>query len=482
MTAGLILSIMITPIITSISREVIETCPQTDRDGALALGATRWEMITGAVLPHSMTGIVGAVMLGLGRAMGETIAVALVIGSSPTITANLFSSGDSLPSVIAFQWGEATSEVKRSALIAMGLTLFILTILVNLIATGVVNRADPTSAGGVAVAVAAVQLPPTQALAAELAGISGRRRTKNRVMTVLMALTVIVVGGRIGPGAHHRDHQGMVDRFRQLPGLVHQGHPAGATPSGSRHEGGHHRHLRHHRDGDVDRRSARHRRRRLPQRVRTHPPVRAGAAIPRQRDGRRPSIVMGLFIYVFWVVPRGVDGLNGLSGALALACLMLPIVVRSSEEMLRLVPQNLRDASYALGGSTSRTTLTVVLPKACPGVISGCLLADRPRCRRDCAADLHDRCGQGDQLERLRWHQHVAVDADLRERQGELRHRPGTGVGCGTHADRPGVPFTVVRPVAVCTPSQDEVEQWRRTPPSMHDCTLCQPSRRLSTR
>lgn len=141
MTAGLILSVMITPIITSIAREVIETTPQTDRDGALALGATRWEMITGAVLPHSMTGIVGAVMLGLGRAMGETIAVALVIGSSPTITANLFSSGDSLPSVIAFQWGEATTEVKRSALIAMGLTLFILTIVVNLTATAVVGRA-----------------------------------------------------------------------------------------------------------------------------------------------------------------------------------------------------------------------------------------------------------------------------------------------------------------------------------------------------
>lgn len=88
-----------------------------------------------------------------------------------------------------------------------------------------------------------------------------------------------------------------------------------------------------------------------------------------------PSIVMGLFIYVFWVVPRGVDGLNGLSGALALACLMLPIVVRSSEEMLRLVPQDLREASYALGASSSRTTLAVVLPKAAPGVISGCLLA-----------------------------------------------------------------------------------------------------------
>jgi phosphate transport system permease protein len=88
-----------------------------------------------------------------------------------------------------------------------------------------------------------------------------------------------------------------------------------------------------------------------------------------------PSIVMGLFIYVFWVVPRGVDGLNAFSGALALACLMLPIVVRSTEEMLRLVPQNLRDASLALGASTSRTTLTVVIPKAASGIISGGLLA-----------------------------------------------------------------------------------------------------------
>jgi phosphate transport system permease protein len=140
LTAGIILAIMIIPIVTSIAREVIETTPQTDRDGALALGATRWEMITGAVIPHSAGGITGGVMLGLGRAMGETIAAALVIGSSPNITANLFSSGDSLPAVIAFQWGEATSDEKRSALVAMGLTLFVMTILVNFLATFVVNR------------------------------------------------------------------------------------------------------------------------------------------------------------------------------------------------------------------------------------------------------------------------------------------------------------------------------------------------------
>jgi phosphate transport system permease protein len=140
LTAGIILAIMIIPIITSIAREVIETTPPTDRDGALALGATRWEMIMGAVVPHSAGGVVGGVMLGLGRAMGETIAAALVIGSSAGITANVLSPGDSLPAVIAFQWGEATSAEKRSALIAMGLTLFAMTIIVNLVATAVVNR------------------------------------------------------------------------------------------------------------------------------------------------------------------------------------------------------------------------------------------------------------------------------------------------------------------------------------------------------
>ena len=82
MTAGIILAVMITPIITSLAREVIDTCPQAEREGAYALGATRWEMIKGTVLPHSKGGIVGAIMLGLGRAMGETIAVALVIGST----------------------------------------------------------------------------------------------------------------------------------------------------------------------------------------------------------------------------------------------------------------------------------------------------------------------------------------------------------------------------------------------------------------
>jgi phosphate transport system permease protein len=147
LTAGVILAIMIIPIITSLSREVIDTTPATDKEGALAMGATRWEMITATVLPHSAGGLVGAVMLGLGRAMGETIAAALVIGSAlGQITFNAFAPGNSMPAVIANEWGEA-QELHKSALIALAVTLFVMTIVVNLIATSVVERTLKQSRG-----------------------------------------------------------------------------------------------------------------------------------------------------------------------------------------------------------------------------------------------------------------------------------------------------------------------------------------------
>jgi phosphate transport system permease protein len=145
-TAGLILAFMITPIVTSLSREVIATVPAIDKEGAYALGATRWEMIRGAVWPHSQGGVVGAVLLGLGRAMGETIAVALVIGASPVVTSHLFSPGYSMPAVIALQFGESTG-VFRAALIGMGVLLFVITIIVNLVARGVVERSARRARG-----------------------------------------------------------------------------------------------------------------------------------------------------------------------------------------------------------------------------------------------------------------------------------------------------------------------------------------------
>ncbi|HEX8006461.1 MAG TPA: phosphate ABC transporter permease subunit PstC [Trebonia sp.] len=139
-TAGIILAIMITPIVTSLSREVIATVPTIDKEGAYALGATRWEVIRGAVWPHSQGGVVGAVLVGLGRAMGETIAAALVIGASAQVTGHLFYTGYSIPAVIANQFGEATGGAFRAGLIGLGLLLFVLTIVVNLAARGIVER------------------------------------------------------------------------------------------------------------------------------------------------------------------------------------------------------------------------------------------------------------------------------------------------------------------------------------------------------
>ena len=145
-TAGLILAFMITPIITSLSREVIATVPAIDREGAYALGATRWEMIRGAVWPHSQSGIVGSILLGLGRAMGETIAAALVIGSSVQVTSHLFAPGDSMPAVIANEFGEASGTF-RAGLIGLGVLLFLLTIIINVVARGVVARSTRRSRG-----------------------------------------------------------------------------------------------------------------------------------------------------------------------------------------------------------------------------------------------------------------------------------------------------------------------------------------------
>jgi phosphate transport system permease protein len=133
---------MIVPLITSITREVFDTVPLADKQAALALGATRWEMIRGAVFPHSFGGMVGAVILGLGRALGETIAVSLVIGGATQISANMFTGGNSLASVIALNWGDPGVPPGRSALVALGVILFLMTIVVNYSARVIVRRAE----------------------------------------------------------------------------------------------------------------------------------------------------------------------------------------------------------------------------------------------------------------------------------------------------------------------------------------------------
>jgi ABC-type phosphate transport system permease subunit len=127
--------------VSAISREVIATVPADHREAALGLGATRWEMIRLAILPYCRAGIVGGAMLGLGRAIGETIAVTIVIGDAPQLGSHLFGQGYSLAAVIANEFGEAQG-LHRSALFAAGLVLFVLTLVVNAIARVLVRRAS----------------------------------------------------------------------------------------------------------------------------------------------------------------------------------------------------------------------------------------------------------------------------------------------------------------------------------------------------
>jgi phosphate transport system permease protein len=134
LSAGVILAIMVLPYIAAVCTDVFRVVPQTQREAALALGATRWEMVRMAVLPFGTSGVIGAIILGLGRALGETIAVAMVIGNRPEISASVFMPSSTLASVIANEFVEAVSALNVSALIELGLVLLVLGLILNLAA------------------------------------------------------------------------------------------------------------------------------------------------------------------------------------------------------------------------------------------------------------------------------------------------------------------------------------------------------------
>lgn len=147
LAASVILAIMILPYITSVSRDILQAIPRTMREGSYALGATKWQTIKKVVLPYARGGIIGAVVLGFGRALGETMAVTMVIGNAPVFKTNLFSSGYTLSSVIANELAEA-SGLHRSALIELGLTLFVVTLIVNAGARLLIARTAQNIHGG----------------------------------------------------------------------------------------------------------------------------------------------------------------------------------------------------------------------------------------------------------------------------------------------------------------------------------------------
>jgi len=138
LTAAFILTFMIVPFIVSVSREVLLAVPRDQREAALALGSTRWETTWHVILPHARLGIIGAVFLALGRALGETMAVTMVIGNRPEIATSLLAPGYSMAAVIANEFTEATSDLHLQALVAIGFVLFVMTMIINAVARGLI--------------------------------------------------------------------------------------------------------------------------------------------------------------------------------------------------------------------------------------------------------------------------------------------------------------------------------------------------------
>ncbi|MFI5256611.1 MAG: phosphate ABC transporter permease subunit PstC [Gemmatimonadales bacterium] len=145
LAAGLILAIMVLPYIAAVSREVLLAVPRSQREAALALGATRWEAITGAVVPYARVGLIGGVILGLGRALGETMAVTMLIGNRHELSVSLFAPGYTMASLIANEFSEATSDIHLSALMAVGFVLLVITLIVNAAARLLVRRVGGVS-------------------------------------------------------------------------------------------------------------------------------------------------------------------------------------------------------------------------------------------------------------------------------------------------------------------------------------------------
>ena len=144
LAAGLLLAIMVLPTITAISRDVFRAIPAAQREGSLALGATRWETVRRVLIPYGRSGIFGAIILGLSRALGETIAVTMVIGNNLDLTPSLLHPGYTMASVIANEFTEATTPLYVSALIEIGLVLFVMTLIVNAIAQLLIHRVGAT--------------------------------------------------------------------------------------------------------------------------------------------------------------------------------------------------------------------------------------------------------------------------------------------------------------------------------------------------
>lgn len=393
--AGLVLSVMVLPIITAVVREVLATVPVEQREAALALGATRWEMIRGAMLPWARSGIVGASALGLGRAVGETVAVALVLGSQPRLFESLLGSGQTLASTIAFEYNGAIDSLHTSALVAMAVTVFVVAFAINLLARSLVGRSATGSGrirrgarhvGGAAatpVRTATARLRPVRravpgspwapsAPRPPLVPVSRYRRIRSRGVELAIVASVLVAfiplglvigycvtkgAGAISPDFFMSDGEpdiagngikhALVGTLILIGVATVVAAPLGVLTALFIREAASR--------GPLMR--------------------RIGAALGAYVDVLLgvPSVVAGITISIVVVAAMGT--FSALAGGLALAFIMYPIVVRSADEILRLVPQGQVEAALALGSPRWRTTWSVMLPAAAPGLLTGVMIA-----------------------------------------------------------------------------------------------------------
>jgi phosphate transport system permease protein len=373
--AGLVLAVMILPYITALSYDVCQAVPRSQREGALSLGATRWQTIWKVVLPYARPGIIAACFLALGRAIGETMAVTMVIGNAQHLNFSITATGDSIPSAIAKQLHETSNDgtLHRPVLIALGLVLLGITLITNVLARWLIRWASkPRVRHGRTIRVTEAPVDPVVD-AARLAKARRRAARMDRfmtgVLTVCQLLTVIPLFLILGYITYKGAGQVTTAFFTNMP----QDSPPG---------------LKHALVGSV-----------------ILVGLAALAAIPvgitcaillseyrnsplvvpvrfiTELLGGVPSIIIGVFgfallVFPFWLKP-GQDpwGYSAWAGAFALAVMMLPVVIRSAEESMRLVPGSLREASYALGASRRQTVLKVIIPAALPAIITGILLA-----------------------------------------------------------------------------------------------------------
>ncbi len=419
--AGLVLTLMILPFITAVSRDVLLTVPKSQRDASLSFGATRWETISKVVLKHAGSGIIGAVMLGLARALGETMAVTMVVGNNTYIphlkdlgSFSLFQSGYTMTSLLMDQYPSPNSALHASAMTEIALALFFITVVVNAIARGLVWLTANTKSGGSVKAdsikkgiglTAAVLLTGGLGILflVQIASDLHRRGAAGLFGGAELIALLIVAGTSANlllPGTrYYLMWRKMLNALAlaacmlstafaslALVGLLlyvmQQGVPGlnaaffkMPNPANPNSFGMLNAVL-----GTVELVG-------MAALIGLPAGVLGGVYLAEFGDGRLgflfrfftdllngvPSIVLGIFSYAVIVVTTRSNA--GYAGGFALAVMMIPVVMRTTEELMRLVPQSLRDASLGLGATHARTVWKVVLPAARSGIITGALLA-----------------------------------------------------------------------------------------------------------